>query len=198
MGTDTMNKLLTDDESAILGLLQYINAEEEEFQDPENGSYLDRMEALLRNATELDSTLVKIVVDRTHFFMGKWTDSHFNGSCSYEVIPATSPASERLTAALVNVNTLASSGVKGDILEIVDNLQIDYFWRDSENPDPEELHEITEMWTAGRIVDPTLHDFIQWNLLFPWNEFLGIVFQEVPEGHRLFAWNEECKAFNNL
>lgn len=195
METEIENKILTDDETKIIDLLQNIHAEADEFEDPENGSFLDRMEKLIGNATEIDSNLFKIAVDRTHFFMGQWMGSEWDGD-AYTVHPPTSAASDRLVSAAFKSNAVKDSGgVKGEILEIVDRLQVDYFWRDSDNPNPEVLGNLTDLFAQNNIKDAALQGFIEWSLLFPWDEFLGIAFQEVPAEHRLFSWNEQCKRF---
>jgi hypothetical protein len=88
--------------------------------------------------------------------------------------------------------------LKNEILKIVDSLQVTYFWRDSDNPNPEILRELVELFSAHNVQDETLTEFIQWNILFPWNEYLGIQFKEVPEDSKYSEWDRQCKAFNAL
>lgn len=193
MTTEVPKEILTDDESSIIEFLQSIDFEEDDFDDPENGDFLDRMETLFRDANELDATVVKIAIDRVHFFLGEWTTSFFSGSESYEVNPETSDATDRLNAALESITVIESSGVKGQLLEIVDRLQVDYFWRDADNPNPELLRDLRELITTNRIKDSVLLEFVNDNILFPWNEFLGIQFTEVTEDSDYFEWYEQCK-----
>lgn len=197
METEIDNKLLTDDESKIIDLLQHVHAEADEFEDPENGGFLDRMEKLIEDATEIDSNLFKIAVDRTHFFMGKWWGSSWEpGSDFYKVMPPTSPATDRLVSAGIRSEAIKDSvGVKKEILELVDRLQVDYFWRDSDNPKPEVLSRLTDLFLENNVKDTALQPFIAWSLLFPWGEFLGIAWKQVPEDHRLFDWVSQCTRF---
>lgn len=197
-----MTKILTDDESSIIELLVHVDHEADEFDDPENGDYLDRMEELFSGATELDATVVKIAIDRTHFFMGEWGESHFSGD-SYEVIPETSEATDRLYEALASTSVIESTGVKAEVLEIVDRLQIDYFWRDSDNPDPSILRDLIELITDHNIKDEELSEFVQWSLLFPWHDFLEIEYVEVPnentvrpENQQIAEWCDLCRALS--
>jgi hypothetical protein len=197
MTTGSPISILTDDESSIIKLLESVHFEADEFDDPENGDYLDRLENLFGNATELDATVVKIALERTHFFMGGWTESSFTGD-SYEVIPASSASTDHLRKVLGSVWVAESRGLKNEILKIVDSLQVTYFWRDSDNPNPEILRELVELFSAHNVQDETLTEFIQWNILFPWNEYLGIQFKEVPEDSKYSEWDRQCKAFNAL
>lgn len=195
MTTETPVRILTDDESSIIELLVNVHGEPDDFDDPENGDYLDRMEALFRNATELDATVVKIAIDRTHFFMGQWMESYFSGD-SYEVIPETSEATDRLHKALESTTVTEGAGVKMQVLEIVDRLQVDYFWRDTDNPDANILRELIGLITAHNISDEALAEFVQWSVLFPWNEFLEIEIPEapeVPEDSDHAEWADQCK-----
>jgi hypothetical protein len=197
MTTGSPISILTDDESSIIKLLESVHFEADEFDDPENGDYLDRLENLFGNATELDATVVKIALERTHFFMGGWTESSFTGD-SYEVIPASSASTDHLRKVLGSVWVAESRGLKNEILKIVDSLQVTYFWRDSDNPNPEILRDLAELMSAHNVQDETLTEFIQWNILFPWNEYLGIQFKEVPEDSKYSEWDRQCKAFNAL
>lgn len=197
MTSESPIRILTDDESSIIKLLESVHFEADEFDDPENGDYLDRLETLFSNATELDATVVKIALDRTHFFMGGWEESSFSGE-EYEVIPASSASTDHLRRVLESVNVTESEGVKSEILKIVDNLQVTYFWRDSDNPNPEILRDLVELFADHNIKDETLSEFVQWNLLFPWNEYLGIQFIEVPEDSKHAEWQQQCVEFNAL
>lgn len=197
MVSENPTEILTNDESSIIRLLESVHFEADEFDDPENGDYLDRLETLFRNATELDTTVVKIALERTHFFMGGWTDSSFSGD-SYEVIPASSASTDHLRKVLESVWVSESKGLKNEILKIVDSLQVTYFWRDSDNPNPEILRDLVELFSAHNVQDEALAEFVQWNILFPWNEYLGIQFKEVPEESKYFEWDRQCKAFNAL
>jgi hypothetical protein len=197
MTTGSPISILTDDESSIIKLLESVHFEADEFDDPENGDYLDRLENLFGNATELDATVVKIALERTHFFMGGWTESSFTGD-SYEVIPASSASTDHLRKVLGSVWVAESRGLKNEILKIVDSLQVTYFWRDSDNPNPEILRELTELMSVHNVSDEVVAEFVQWNILFPWNEYLGIQFKEVPEDSKYSEWDRQCKAFNAL
>lgn len=197
MTTGSPISILTDDESSIIKLLESVHFEADEFDDPENGDYLDRLETLFRNATELDATVVKMALERTHFFMGGWTDSSFSGD-SYEVIPASSASTDHLRKVLESVWVTESRGLKNEILKIVDSLQVTYFWRDSDNPNSEILRDLVELFSAHNVSDEALAEFVQWNILFPWNEHLGIQFKEVPEDSKYAEWDRQCKAFNAL
>lgn len=199
METEIGNKILTDDESAVIDLLQYVLTEPEDFDDPENGSFLDRLEKLIESATEIDATVFKIAIDRTHFFMGQWLGSEYDGD-TYKVHPPTSEATDRIMAAALKSDAVKDSSeskseVKSEILEIVDRLQVDYFWRDADNPNAEALRRLNELMVAHSVKDNTLKEFVEWNVLFPQNEFVGIVFKDLPSDHQLFAWSQECKAF---
>lgn len=197
MTSESPVQILTDDESSIIKLLESVHFEADEFDDPENGDYLDRLEALFSNATELDATVVKIALERTHFFMGGWEESLFSGE-AYEVIPASSASTDHLRRVLESVNVTESEGVKNEILKIIDSLQVTYFWRDSDNPNPEILRDLIVLISAHNVSDETLFEFVQWNLLFPWNEHLGIQFKEVPQGSKYAEWDRQCKVFNAL
>lgn len=187
--------ILTHDESLIIKLLQYVVADADDFGDPENGDFLDRMEALFHSSAELDATVVKIVLDRVHFFMGAWIESSFSGE-SYEVIPATSPSTERLQEALESTTVTASTGVKKELLEIVDSLQVTYFWRDSSNPDPEVLRALSELIVTHNIKDGILAEFVEWNVLFPWNDWLGISYADIHVENEHAEWSEQCRMLN--
>lgn len=197
MTTENSIRVLTDDESSIIELLQHIYLEADEFDDPENGDYLERLEALFRNATEVDATVVKIALDRTHFFMGGWNESSFSGN-AYEVIPASSPATDHLRQVLDPVNVTEATGLKAEILKIVDSLQVTYFWRDSDNPNSEILRKLIELVADHNIKDEALTAFVQWSILFPWNEHIGIQFVEVPKASKHFEWQQTCAEFNAL
>lgn len=197
MENEAENRILSDDESSIIKLLENVHFEADEFDDPENGDYLERLEFLFSNATELDATVVKLALERTHFFMGGWSDSSFSGD-SYIVIPASSACTDHLRRILQSVKVTESEGVKGEILKIVDSLQVTYFWRDSDNPNPEILRDLIGLFSANNVSDKTLKNFVQWNILFPWNEYLGIQFKDVPEDSKYFEWDRQCKAFNAL
>jgi hypothetical protein len=197
MAIENSTEILTNDESSIIKLLESVHFEADEFDDPENGDYLDRLETLFRNAAELDATVVKIALERTHFFMGGWTESSFTGD-AYEVIPASSASTDHLRKVLESVWVTESRGLKNEILKIVDSLQVTYFWRDSDNPNPELLRDLVELFSAHNVQDEALAEFVQWNILFPWNEYLGIQFKEVPEDSKYFEWDQQCKAFNAL
>lgn len=190
-----VTKILTADESSIIELLQYVHADAEDFDDPENGDYLERMEALFSGASELDATVVKIAVDRTHFFMGEWTESGFSIE-SYYVVPETSPATDRLNEALASTIVVESEGIKGEILEIVDRLQVDYFWRNSDYPDADILRDLLSLISEHRIQDFTLSEFVSDNILFPWNEFLEILGHPIPADSEHFEWHEQCMVLN--
>jgi hypothetical protein len=192
-----VTKILTDDESSIISLLVHVDHESDEFDDPENGDYLDRMEALFRGATELDATVVKIAIDRTHFFRGEWFESDFSGD-SYHVIPETSPATDRLHEALESTTVIESEGVKVEVLEIVDRLQIDYFWRDSSNPDPAILQDLIELITEHNIKDEELSEFVQWGILFPWHDYLQIDYVEITNENTVHPDNEQIAEWCHL
>lgn len=195
MTTESPIRILTDFESSIVKLLESVHFEADEFDDPENGDYLDRLERLFNNATELDATVVKIALERTHFFMGGWSESSFSGD-TYKVIPASSASTDHLRKVLGSVWVTESRGLKGEVLELVDRLQVDYFWRDSENPNPEVLRKLIELITAHNVKDEILSEFVQWNVLFPWNEFLGIQWTDVPSDNKLAEWKALSQELN--
>lgn len=197
MSTEVSSTILTADESSVIELLQYVNAEADDFDDPENGDFLNRMQTLFRNSTELDAAVVKIALDRTHFFMGDWTESSFSGD-SYNVTPSTSAATDRLEAALESTTVTKSTGIKNEVLKIVDRLQVDYFWRDTEHPDARVVQSLIDVIEDHNVKDAVLAEFVQWNILFPWSEHLGLQYTGVAVSTEHAEWQEQCRRLNAI
>lgn len=186
--------LITVEENAIFALLPYVGNDAEDFDDPENGDYLDRLESIFRTADQLDSFVVKIAIDRTHFFMGNWSESYFSSS-SYEVIPDTSPATDRLNAALAATSIIESTGLKKALLSSIDSLQIEYFWRECQYPNPSMISELSELISKNRITEPVVVEFVLDNILEPWEEFLDVGDEELQDGYDVQPWIEEYDKF---
>lgn len=165
MTTEQSATILTDDESKIISLLPQVDLDED---------YLDEMEELFSSAIELDSLVVALALDRTGFFLDDWSEAH---RPHHHV----GPARERLQEALESTTITESSGVKKEILQIVYNLQYEYFW-DGDNPDPEDLKALTELVKTYNVKDESvLEEFFEENLMEPWYEFLGIMEHPLAE-----------------
>jgi hypothetical protein len=170
--TRTTTSILSEDERNIIGLLQYVENDAEEFDDPENGDFVDRLEALFRNSKgPLDANVVRIAVDRTRFFLNDITESYFSGT-SVSVYPETSELSERLDAALSSTDVQASTGIKGELLEHVTQLHSHFVFGDPTETDSASVKAIAELVAAHSIEETELFEFISFNILDPWDEYV--------------------------
>lgn len=175
-------------------MLPYIGNSADEFDDPENGDYLDRLEQILRSSKQLDSLVLKIALDRTHYFLDSWERSFFYGG-NYEIIPNPYPDASRFKLALETTDVIDSTGLKALLLDYIETLQSVYFWGECLNPDLSMISKLSEIITENKINEPIVFDFLTSNILQPWEEFLCVDDLELEEAQDVQAWIDEC---NNL
>jgi hypothetical protein len=171
MTTKIPTQILKDDEESIVDLLHEYSTDAKDFDDPENGDFLDRMETLFLNAGELDATIVKLALDRAHYFLDE-LPAYRLSSADRERALSTSPAKDRLLKALESTVIVESEGLRKEVLEITDRLQVHHFWGDTQTPDSNILRGLIGLITTHNIKDDALAEFILWGILSPWNELI--------------------------